>query len=60
MKPLNRGAKTTGFHLFKKGKSKEDIFSGSVMNEWASMEEQDRQGFDGAEPGPLDTLLNDM
>ena len=70
VKPLNRGAKTTGYHLFQRGKSTEDLFNGVTLNAWASLEDGERESFNAqaerarilarVEPGPLDTHLNDV
>ena len=38
VKPSNRGDRATGYHLFARGRSKADLWSGTVLREWQSLD----------------------
>ena len=42
MQPLSKGWKTNDFHVFKEGRSHDDIFSGRVKAEWDALPHEDK------------------
>ena len=71
MKHTAPGTNKTGFHLFSQGRSRQDIFSGRVLNDWRLLSDDEREQYTSrAEhgrviakaivPAPLDIYLETL